>query len=287
MKKYTYNSSINMYEIDPRFLEEGILKAQKKSFDSIRIKAFADDCDFKCHLDLLPLKDKKFIKKLIIDDSFKLQSVKNIEAIYSLQELIDFTIALPINIDFKELTQLEKLYLNNESYQNLSSLINLKELYFSRYSKENCCELSKLKELTFLRLDNSKNLISLDGIEELANLKWIWLMRNSNLYNANNLAQLKKLERLDIEGSKKLIDYSFLNNNQSIKKTLISDLDSLDFVRNMNALENINFWNCETGDLSPLLECPTLKEVSFHPQKKYYSHKKDEINNILIERNKI
>jgi len=111
-------------------------------------------------------------------------------------------------------------------------------------------------------------------------------MNNSNLYNANGLAQLNNLEWLDIEGSKKMTDYSFLNNNKSIKKLLISDLDSLDFVRNIEKLESINFWNCKSGDLSPLLECPTLKEVSFNPQKKHYSHKKDEINNVLIERNK-
>lgn len=286
MKKHVYNNAINMYEIDPKYLVEGIHTAEKRNFDSIRIKRLAEEPNFKYELDLLPLFNKTFIKRLIIDDSFKLLKIKNIEAIYSLKELNDLTLALPLEIDFSYLKQLEKLYLNNDSYENLSALVNLKQLYFSRYSKENCSHLAELKELIFLRLDNSKSLVSLNGLEELENLKRCWLMNNSNLYNANTLSKLTNLEWLYIEGSKKLIDYSFLNNNKSIKELLISDLDSLDFVRSMKKLEKINFWNYKGGDLLPLLECPTLKDVSFHPQKKHYSHKRDEINNLLLEKNK-
>lgn len=195
-------------------------------------------------------------------------SIKNIEAVYSLNELKDFTIALPIDIDFSQLKQLEKLFLNNESYKNLGSLINLKELYFFRYSKTDCSEFSDLKGLTYLRIDGSRKLTSLEGIRNLRNLKTIWLAFNNQLSDANSIGELNKLEWIWVEGCKNLLDYSFLNNNNSIKKLLISDLDSLDFVRNMKKLENINFWNCKSSDLSPLLECPTLKEVSFHPQKK-------------------
>jgi len=138
MKKHTYNDGINMYEIDPNYLEEGIHTAEKRNLDSIRVKRLAEDPNFKYELDLSPLLNKTFIKKLIIDNSLKLPKIKNIDAIYSLQELKELTLAVPINIDFIKLNQLEKLYLNNESYQNLNSLINLKQLYFSRYKKTNC-----------------------------------------------------------------------------------------------------------------------------------------------------
>lgn len=286
MKKHFYNDTINVYEIDFKYLEEGIRAAERKNLDSIRIESFDEESNFKNELDLLPLFNKTFIKKLIIGDSFKLKSVKNIDAIYSLKELNDLTLALPLEIDFSYLKQLEKLFVNNHSYKNLESLINLKQLYFARYSKENCEELQNLKELTYLRIDGSRKLISLEGIENLNNLNTIWLVFNNQLSDANSIAKLDKLEWIWVEGCKNLLDYSFLSNNNSIKKLLISDLDSLDFVRNMNKLENINFWNCKSGDLSPLLENLMLKEVSFSPQRKHYSHKKDEINNILFERNK-
>lgn len=287
MKKHAYNDSINAYEIDPRYLEEGIHAAEEKGFDSIRIRGFVNDCDFKCQLDLTPLENKMFIKKLLINDSFKLKGKINIDALYSLVKMTELSVALPISINFSHLKQLQKLGLHkNNNYENLEELINLKELYISRYTKENCSEIGHLKELTFLRLDCSNSLVSLDGTENLEKLQTFWLAKNPLLSEAKSISKLNNLEWLYAEGCKKLMDYSFLNDNDSIKKLLISDLDSLDFVRKMKRLENINFWNCKSGDLSPLLECQTLKEVSFHPQKKYYSHKRDEINNVLLNKNK-
>lgn len=279
MRKYTFNDSI--IEIDPRYLEEGINVAEEEQFESIHIKASVDDVDFKCDLDLAPLEDKKFIKNLAIDNNFKLKSVTNIEALYSLVNMIDFSVSLQIPIDFSRLKQLEKLYLFNSRYENLETLTNLKSLYIFGYSKQNCHELRTLKELVYLRLSGSKKLESLEGVEELENLETCWLAKNNYLSDSNSLSQLSSLKWLHVEGCKNLMDYSFLNDNGSIKKLLISDLVSLEFVRTMRALETINFWNCKSGDLTPLLECPTLKEVSFHPEKKHYSHKRDTINNLL------
>lgn len=284
MKKHKFNDSLQVYEIDPRYLEEGIHAAEKKCFDSIRI--ISEESNLKCHLDLGPFNDKTFIKKLILGDTFKVLSVKNIDAIYSLVEMIDLTLGLPVNIDFSQLKQLEKLSLHTESYKNLNSLVNLKQLYFSNL-KGNCSELRALKELNDLRLDCCKNLISLDGIEELVKLKTCWLVKNLLLNEVDRIAKLTNLEWLHIENCKKLMNYSFLNNNDSIKKLFISDLDSLEFVTNMKKLENINFRNCKNGDLSPLLKCPNLQKIYFYPKKKHYSHQRDEINNMLLEKIKI
>ncbi|MGE7943702.1 hypothetical protein ACQKNB_16615 [Lysinibacillus xylanilyticus] len=54
MRKYSYKDSV--IEIDPRYLEEGVRVAEEEQFESIRIKGFVDDVDFKCDLDLAPLK---------------------------------------------------------------------------------------------------------------------------------------------------------------------------------------------------------------------------------------
>lgn len=87
-----------------------------------------------------------------------------------------------------------------------------------------------------------------------------------------------------IEKCKQLTYLSFLADNSTIKDLQVSDVNSLEFVKSMKNLHKINFWNCKNGDLSPLLECPSLREVSFHPERRHYSHKKDEINNLLQER---
>ncbi|MGE7944886.1 hypothetical protein ACQKNB_22810 [Lysinibacillus xylanilyticus] len=107
MRKYHFNDSV--IEIDPRYLEEGVRVAEEEQLESINISAFVDDVDFKCDLDLAPLKDKKFIKHLAIDNNFKLKSVANIEALYSLVNMIDFKVSLQIPIDFSRLKQLEEL----------------------------------------------------------------------------------------------------------------------------------------------------------------------------------
>jgi len=115
-------------------------------------------------------------------------------------------------------------------------------------------------------------------------LKWCWLQYLNNLEDAHALSKLKGLERLQIEKCKKLTDLTFLAGNSTIKELQLSDVDSLEFVKSMKNLYKINFWNCKSGDLSPLLECPSLREVAFHPEKRHYSHKKDEINNLLQEK---
>nr|WED70032.1 hypothetical protein PJ912_12170 [Pectobacterium colocasium] len=60
----------------------------------------------------------------------------------------------------------------------------------------------------------------------------------------------------------------------------MSDVDSLDFIPSMKSIENIKFWNLKDGDMNYLFDAPTLKKVDFHPMKNY-THKKDEINNII------
>lgn len=116
-------------------------------------------------------------------------------------------------------------------------------------------------------------------------MKWCWLQYLNNLEDAHALSKLTGLERLQIEKCKQLTDLSFLKENSTIKELQVSDVDSLEFVNSMKNLHKINFWNCKDGDLSPLLECPSLREVSFYPEKRHYSHKKDEINHLLQERN--
>jgi len=219
MRKYSFNDCV--IEIDPRYLEEGLHVAEEEQFESIRIRGFVDDVDFKCDLDLSPLKDKKFIKNLAIDNNFKLKSVANIEALYSLVNMIDFSVSLQIPIDFsrlKQLEQLEQLYLFNSCYENLDALTNLKSLYIFGYSKQNCHELRTLKELVYLRLSGSKKLESLEGVEDLENLEACWLVKNNYLSDANSISQLSSLKWLHVEGCKNLMDYSFLNDNYSIKK---------------------------------------------------------------------
>ncbi|MEK4425953.1 hypothetical protein [Solibacillus sp. FSL K6-1523] len=285
MRSYAFNDSIGYFEIDPLFLVEGLLIAEKENYHSIRITSMNSRADLKCHLDFSSFNNKTFIKRLRIGDSFKLLGYQNIEALSTLTNLTEITLAQPINLDLNYFEKLQEVVIKKDSYFNLDKLVNLKSLYAIRYINLDCKEFCSLKSLEYLRLDNSTKLISLTGIEDLDSLKECMFQYLNNLEDAHALSKLKGLERLYIEKCKKFTDLSFLKGNSTIKDLLISDVDSLEFVKSMKNLQKINFWNCKDGDLSPLLECPSLREVSFHPEKRHYSHKRDEINNLLRERN--
>ena len=284
MMNYAFNDSIGFFEIDPLFLEEGIQIAEKKNHHSIRIRNLNLATDLKCHLDFSSFNNKTFINKLRISDNFKLSKYQNIEALSTLTNLTEVTLSQPIKLDLNYFKKLEEVVVRKDYYLNLDKLVNLKSLYAIKYIKSDCKEFCSLKSLEFLRLDTSTKLISLTGIEDLDSLKWCWFQYLNNLEDAHALSKLKGLERLQIEKCKKLTDLTFLAGNSTIKELQLSDVDSLEFVKSMKNLYKINFWNCKSGDLSPLLECPSLREVAFHPEKRHYSHKKDEINNLLQEK---
>lgn len=287
MMNYAFNDSIGYFEIDPLFLEEGVQIAEKENYHSIRIRNLNPEVDLKCHLDFASFNNKTFINKLRIGSNFKLSKYQNTEALSTLTNLTEITLAQPINLDLSYFKKLEEVVVKKDHYLNLDKLVNVKSLYAIKYMKPDCNEFCSLKSLEFLRLDSSTKLISLTGIEDLDALKWCWFQYLNHLEDAHALCELKGLERLQIEKCKQLTDLTFLTGNRTIKELQVSDVDSLEFVKSMNNLEKINFWNCKSGDLSPLLECPSLREVSFHPEKRHYSHKKDEINNLLQERNSI
>ncbi|MCY9529365.1 hypothetical protein ABEW50_20265 [Paenibacillus jamilae] len=287
MMNYAFNDSIGYFEIDPLFLEEGVQIAEKENYHSIRIRNLNPEVDLKCHLDFASFNNKTFINKLRISSNFKLSKYQNTEALSTLTNLTEITLAQPINLDLSYFKKLEEVVVKKDHYLNLDKLVNVKSLYAIKYMKPDCKEFGSLNSLEFLRLDTSAKLISLTGIEDLDALKWCWFQYLNHLEDAHALSELNGLERLQIEKCKQLTDLTFLTGNRTIKELQVSDVDSLEFVKSMNNLEKINFWNCKSGDLSPLLECPSLREVSFHPDKRHYSHKKDEINNLLQERNSI
>ncbi|EAT7817951.1 toxin, partial [Salmonella enterica] len=99
-----------------------------------------------------------------------------------------------------------------------------------------------------------------------------------NVIDISSINKIKTLSYLHVEKCKKLTEFSFLRDNESICDLFLSDVDSLSFIPEMKSIKNLKFWNLKDGDLSYLLNSSTLKTVDFHPDKKSYSHRKDEIN---------
>lgn len=276
MIKYNFNDSIGYLEIDPQFISEGLIFAEKEGLDSIRIRTLNQNSGQTLELDLSSFDGKTFIKRLTINDDFKSGKVISLEKIYTLINLNQLQLLQPINIDSANLQFLKSLYIKDDKkVKNLNYLKNLQELLISSTKFDDCLHLKGLEELIQLRIGGS--LKSLTGIEYMPKLLGLRLTYSSKVSSIENIKLLKKLESLYIEKCKLLSDYSFLEGNQSIRNLFIDELDSLSFVPSMSNLESITFWNCKDGNLEPLLKSKSLKQINFFPNKKNYTHTIEEI----------
>ena len=67
----------------------------------------------------------------------------------------------------------------------------------------------------------------------------------------------------------------------SLRVLFASKLESLRFIKQLPHLDDLFFWECVDGDLTPVLEHPTLTKIKFTPEKKHYTHKLVELRRQL------
>ncbi len=272
METYRYNFNINSLEIDPSYLCEGLLFAEKNKCYSIRIKQLITG-KVSSLLSINEFNEFTSIQKLDIEESVDVPKNIDLVPLYCLKSLNKYSFYNKnISPNFSKLPQLEALYFKyNKGIKNLGALKNLKDLLIFSLNVPNCEILSELSALEMLRLTRG-NFTTLQSIETLKKVKRFDVAYNSKLINAEAIADLSSLEKLHIEKCKLLTDFSFLKGNTSIKELFIDNLDSIDFIASMPNLERINFWNCKDGDMTPLLESKNLQQINFYPNKKHYTH---------------
>ncbi len=278
LTKYNYNELIDYLEIDPQFISKGIEYAKNNNFDSIRIRTLNRNAGQTYDINLSSFDNQSFIRQLKINDDFKIKKLLSVESLYSIQnlKLLSFK-DKSFKLDFSKIPQLETLYFKyNKGVSNLGALKNLNDLLIFSLNVPNCKKLSELSNLEMLRLTRG-NFTTLQGIENLKKVKRFDVAYNSKLTDAKAISSLSCLEKLHIEKCKLLTDFSFLEGNTSIKELFIDNLDSIDFVSSMPNLEKINFWDCKDGNMKPLLESKSLKQINFYPNKKHYTHTIEEI----------
>ena len=205
-------------------------------------------------------------------------------------------------IDFGEMKKLQKVNLSwSSQYSNFNSLSTLIELRIVGYNKSSLEDFRQMTELKKMILwDPTIN--SLMGIEGCLSLNYMDLFRAKKLQSLKGIERLNKLEYLDILSCHKLLDISAVFELENLRKLTIAKcknvkeislveessieflhLDSIDnlyFISKMPKLKYLHFENIENGDLSPLLNHPTLSIVDF-PNKKKYTHTRLEIVNSL------
>lgn len=275
MIKYRYNKTIDYFEIDPLYLKEGLIYACNNGYKKIRIFSLNTKQNSTI-LDLAPFKNKSFVNSLMISDDFKIKKTLNTETLYSLVNLKEFSCDQNIKIDFSFLKQLKTLTLKySRNFTNLNQLKAVSKFSLRSFNEEDCLLISEMENIRNLKLQGSYS--TLDGIMKLKNLETLRLIHSPKIIDISEINELEKLSSLYIEKCKRISDVDFLQKNNSIEELFISELNSLSFIPMMKKLKMVSFWTVKDGNLEPLLNSLTLKNVYFYPNRKFYNYKLQEI----------
>ena len=272
MLKYFYNNAIGFLDVDPEFVALGFKYAQKKAIDSIRIRTLNQNSGHRYKIDFKLIACQDFIRNFTLNDDFKIVNLKEGRVLSDMQSLISLSLLHPIEIEWEKLVNLERLVLDSDKYiRGLSALKTLRKLLMMSMGQEGFQEITALENLDNLDI-GGRRLEHLNGIQSMQSLSSLTIGYASKLYDISPIASLPNLKTLHMERCKNMTDFSPLKGNNVIEKLTLDQVESLDFVPQMQSLYAIKFFNCIDGDLRPLLESRTLKDIFFYPSKKHYTH---------------
>ena len=102
-----------------------------------------------------------------------------------------------------------------------------------------------LQKLEILEIRDS-NIINLDGLENLPNLKGLYLIDNAKLVNYSSISHLKNLEKLI---------FSNIENNW------LDKVNDIDFLYSLDNLQELTISLIEVGNIEPLYSLSNLKKL--------------------------
>lgn len=186
---------------------------------------------------------------------------------------------------------------------NLQASLNLKEDKINEMQLENIEYLTiwyhkknKLgnfvdipENLLYLELNwsNIQDFLSIEKISKLKRLELHYCTKLQRDFGLSGLAD--SLEYLHINQSKKFVPNEELFSLENLRVLCLNSCGHLENLRFLNQLPNlIDFRFVDTnvldGDLSPILEHPTIRSVNFL-NKRHYNMKDDEIGTLLKHKN--
>jgi hypothetical protein len=280
MKKFEFNKETSYFCIDPLHLAAGLKAAEGKYADihakpmDLRSKDLA--------LDMAMLSSCTWIKRLnferdipIPKDEFKL-----LERLVNLEELSikEFT-----PLDYSKFPRLKQLILTaGTDLPGLDKLRSLEFLYLGLWNSETLPKSIGAIAATKVRISASKKLSGIEPLCDLAPLESLMMQYLPALKVGKEINKLTSLKDLHVEKCG-WTDFSSLRID-SLRKLFASKVESLRFLKQLKNLDHLFFWECVDGDLTPVLEHPTLTRIDFTPAKKHYSHKLPELRQLLAAR---
>ncbi len=214
-----------------------------------------------------------------VKDITPLESISNLEYL-GLQ--CEFTKAP----DFSKLKKLKVLKIFwRPKAKTIFSCDELNLLNILNYPSENLKELNRMSLLRHLQL-TSKKIKSLSGIEELSSLSILDLADCPKLEDLSGIDKCQQIEIVEIENCKRVYDIAILSELQNLKEIVLTDCGAVKSLRPLAhspSLESITFigdTTIEDGELTSLLDIPTLKKMWFS-NKRHYSHTREQVMEVL------
>jgi hypothetical protein len=279
-KKYEYNSAINFFSIDPTYLVEG-LGAAKGAYADIRIIPL-DSRTKNLDADIEALAGCSWIKRLNVERGirFPKDRFEQLERLVNLEEL---SIPQIVPLDYSKFADLKTLILlEGTELGGLDKLGKLELVYLSLWNSSTLPDSAGAIKATTVRISASKKLVNIEPLCNLTHLGKLMLQDLPALHVGKEINKLVSLRDLYVEKCG-WTDFSALRID-SLRKLFVSRAESLHFIKNLKNLDDLFFWDCVDGDLSPVLEHPTLSKIRFVPAKKHYTHKLEYLEKALATR---
>lgn len=217
----------------------------------------------------------------IADLSFK--RVTNFDAIYGLGKLRKLAIFTFKTLDLGRFPKLETLFVTDAP--GLTGLDALTELRYARITKLRADDLSFLAQMPALSelwiiQAGAPRLRGLDASRSLATLD---ISHCAKLESIDALP--KGLTKLKIKKCPRVRDVAFLKGHPSLEFLYIDVLPDVTLIPGLRKLTYLGFENVVDGNLEPLLESKSLRDVGFYPAKrKHYTRSEGELKELLSAR---
>jgi len=157
----------------------------------------------------------------------------------------------------------------------------LKSLHIDRFPYSNLKILGKLPYLSKLTLSNSTHVLELTGISSLRRLNSLDLSYLPSLRQIRDIKHLDQLRSLEVYTCKGIEDLESIGNIRNLESLMLNNvgsIPSIEFIRDLRGLRRFHFiesTNVRSGDLRPIADAESLRDVSFQ-NRKHYTHKRED-----------
>jgi hypothetical protein len=261
------DSSLEFVNLEANDFQNTLIEIINKKCDHILINT-EFNWDINYILDLL--KSGNEIKGLwIVDDNFNLDIIAGLKDWEIL--CVNVSKLTKGEIDFSNFKQLKFLsfqYANN--IKNVEKLENLEFLHCSRWPFENLMAISRNDKLKTLKLDYSRKLLSLKGIEKFTSLKRVDIYSAPNLKSIDDMHFIAESIRfLLFEGCPKIESYNVLNSISSLESLLLAKSTPIESVEFLQNAANLNYAYIGVEVLDRKVDILKEKNIEFKKYKSY------------------